>query len=292
MKAFLYLIIIFPAFQVFSQQPPATDIFIFDVKIRRSGITLFNPENITARKGYDNQPFFHPEKSLLYYASADDNSRTDIMAYNYQTRETSRLIHTSEREYSPTVTPDKQFISCIIQRDNGAQDLGKYPINGGEPVILINNLTVGYHAWINENQLLLFVLGQPNTLRLYDIRTKQDKILAQSIGRSLHRIPGSNEMSFIEKGDTAWFIKKYNPKNGSITTLAETLPGREDLAWTPDGKILMSDGTQLYYLIPGKESSWKRVAQAQPIILKNITRLAINTQGTKLAVVAEDDIRN
>lgn len=292
MKAFLYPIIIFPALQLFSQQPPATDIYIFDMKIRKSGIILSNPQNITARKGYDNQPFFHPENPLLYYASADEDGRTDIMVYNYQTDETSRLTHTAEREYSPTATPDGKFISCIIQRDHGAQDLGKYPVNGGEPIVLINNLTIGYHAWINENQLLLFVLGQPNTLRLYDVNAGEDKILAQNIGRSLHRIPGTDEMSFVEKQQDNWFIKTYNPQNGNISTITTTLPGHEDLTWTPDGKILMSDGTKLYYFTPGKGGVWKKITLPQEIILKNITRLAVNKQGTKLAVVAEDNTRN
>lgn len=293
MKVFLFLIIIFfPVIQAYSQQPPSTDIYVFDLKIRKGEMIPVNAKNITARKGYDNQPFFHPEKPLVYYASADEDDRTDIFFYNYETGETNRLTKTTLREYSPTVTPDKQFISCIIQRDNGAQDLGKYSIAGGEPVILIDHLIVGYHAWINENELLLFVLGQPNTLRLYDVNTKKDKILSENIGRSLHRIPRSSEMSFVEKGANGWFIKKYNPKSGNITTLAETLPGREDLTWTPDGKILMSDGAQLYSLRPGKDTAWKKVALPEDMIFKNITRLAINKQGTKLAVVAEDDIRN
>jgi Tol biopolymer transport system component len=52
-------------------QPPATDIFVFDLDVNKDKITIRNPKNITARPGYDNQPFFHPEKSVLYFVSAD-----------------------------------------------------------------------------------------------------------------------------------------------------------------------------------------------------------------------------
>jgi Tol biopolymer transport system component len=288
MKSILLSACIFVGYIAFSQQPPATDIYLFDLHIRRNNIRLANPKNITARKGYDNQPFFHPEKPLLYYASAGEDGRTDIMIYNYQTDKTSQLTYTADREYSPTVTPDGRFISCIIQRDNGAQDLGKYPAEGGGPVILVDNLMVGYHAWVNEHELLLFVLGQPNTLRLYHVNTREDKILAHHIGRSLHRIPGTGEMSFVEKQTDNWFIKKYNPKSGKITTISTTLPGREDLTWTPDGKICMSDGVQLYYLTPGSQASWKSILMPKGIALKNITRIAVNATGTRLAVVAEE----
>ncbi|MCS6973070.1 MAG: hypothetical protein N2044_01310 [Cyclobacteriaceae bacterium] len=273
---------------VYAQQPPPTDIYLLGMKFKKNNYLLTQPQNITARAGYDNQPHFHPEKPLLYYSSAGNDGRTDIKVYNYKTGETRLLTQTAEREYSPTVTPDGKFISCIIQRDNGAQDLGKYPIDGGEPVVIINNLIVGYHAWINEHQLLLFVLGEPNTLRLFDLRTGRDKIIAENIGRSLHRIPGSNEMSFVEKRADAWYIRKYNPVNETITTLTSTLPGREDLTWTPDGKILMSNGERLFSIHPGRERVWKELPASAAMSLKSITRLAVNRKGNKLALVASE----
>ena len=179
----------------FTQYPHShqtgSEIILFDLKINDGQIFLSNPINITNHKGYDNQPSFHPSKPIIYYASFDDSSRSDIKFYNYQTGKTSNLTVTREREYSPTVTPDGKFISCIIQRDNGAQDLGKYPIEGGQPEVLINNLVVGYHVWIDQNRLLLFVLGDSNTnaLHYYNLSAKSDSVIADNIGRSLHKIP-------------------------------------------------------------------------------------------------------
>src|SRR6187402_622672 len=145
MKRF-HLTIITICFAAASFAQPGTEIYLFDLKLKKDNITISNPVRVTNHPGYDSQPFFHPNQSILYYASADTSGRTDILMYNYQTKASSKFTSTSEREYSPTVTPDKKFISCIIQRANGNQDLGKYPIDGGDVSVVINNLTVGYHA--------------------------------------------------------------------------------------------------------------------------------------------------
>jgi hypothetical protein len=268
---------------------PGTEIYLFDLVTQNGKIVISNPVNITNRKGYDNQPFFHPEKPLLYFASADDDGKTDIVEYNIEKRETRKLTSTAEKEYSPTVTPDKKFISCIVQRDNGAQDLVKYPINGGEAVILIRDLMVGYHAWLDDNNILIFVLGDPNTLRLYTLRPKRDITLAQNIGRSLHRVPGTKSLSFVHKLSVDyWNIKRIKEQDGSIESITQTLPDKEDLTWTPDGKILMSDGDNILSFEPGKSSEWEVIEIHSPLEIKNMTRLAVNGQGNIIAVVVNE----
>ncbi len=172
MKKWVWTVFVFVSLSSFGQT--GSEIILFDLKMKNGQVVLSNAANITNHKGYDNQPFFHPSKPIIYYSSFDDSSRSDIKYYNYKTGKTSNLTVTREREYSPTVTPDGKFISCIIQRDNGAQDLGKYPIAGGQPEVLINNLTVGYHVWAAKDKLLLFVLGDSssNTLHYYNLSAK------------------------------------------------------------------------------------------------------------------------
>jgi hypothetical protein len=263
-----------------------SEIYLFDLQSKQAKLTLSNPKNITNHTGYDNQPSFHADKPLVYYSSFNDDGRSDIKIFNYKTGATTNLTKTTEREYSPTLTLDKKFISCIIQRDNNAQDLGKYPVEGGSSTIIIDNLIVGYHAWIDDSRLLLFVLGEPQTLRLYDTKTKTDKILAEKIGRSLHSIPGQNAMSFVHKiSDNEWIIKRFDKTTEAITDIVTTLPGREDLCWTPDGKIIMSDGSKIYWLDPAKEKKWIEITMNANEKIKGITRFAINKKGNKLAVV-------
>ncbi len=267
-----------------------SEIYLFDVKMTPNGIAVSNPVNITNHPGYDNQPSFHTSSPLLYYSSFNDDGRSDIKVYNYQTGKTNQLTTTQEREYSPTLTPDGKFISCIIQRDNGAQDLGKYPAAGGEAFALIDNLIVGYHAWVDADNLILFVLGEPQTLQWYDLAKNQNSILSENIGRALHKIPGSDAMSFVQKkSENEWIINKLDIATKNISAITATLPGREDLTWTKDGRIIMSDGEKLFFYNPKNNRGWTEITTSGgSSVISGITRLAISRDGKKLAVVASE----
>ncbi len=267
-----------------------SDIYLFDIANKKGKISLSNPVNATNHPGYDNQPFFHTDKPILYYSSFNDEDRSDILSYDYSKKKTTPITQTAEREYSPTLTPDKKYLSCIIQRDNGEQNLGKYPVDGGTPIVLIDNLIVGYHAWLDDDRVLMFVLGEPMTLHLYNLKTKEDKIITENIGRSIHRIPNKNAMSFVHKvSDSEGIIKKLDNKTEAISVITTTLPGREDLAWMPDGTILMSDGAKLFQFNPGKSKGWEEVVANFPAEVKGITRLAVSADGKKLALVVSEE---
>lgn len=290
MKKWVWTVFIFVSLSSFGQT--GSEIILFDLKIKNGQVVLSNAANITNHKGYDNQPSFHPSQPIIYYSSFDDSSRSDIKHYNYKTAKTSNLTVTREKEYSPTVTPDNKFISCIIQRDNGAQDLGKYPIAGGQPEVLINNLIVGYHAWAAKDRLLLFVLGDSssNTLRNYNLSAKSDSIIATNIGRSLHKIPGQNAMSFIQKTSAKEsLVQRLDLATGIISTIASTLPGQDHITWLQNNVIVSGSADKLFSFRVGIDKEWQPVIIEGDIsMLKTITRLATNADNTKLAVVVSE----
>lgn len=283
-------VILFFVFSISACAQSGSEILLLDIKIKKNKITISNPKNITNQPGYDNQPGFNRSEPVLYYSSFNDEGRSDIKAYNYLTNTTDSFTQTSDREYSPTHTPDGEYLSCIIQRDNGAQDLGKYPLAGGDPYTIVDNLIVGYHVWTDNSHLAMFILGEPNTLHYLRLPTKEDTVLAQNIGRSLHQIPGERAISFIQKNSaTNWEIKKLDTESMLISTIALTLAGREDICWTPDGKIISSDGTKLFVFDPKKGKSWKEIPLASGAeLLNGVSRLAVNAKGDKLAVVVAE----
>lgn len=275
---------------VLSHAQTGSEIYLFDLTQTKGKITLSNPMNATNHQGYDNQPFFHTDKPILYYASFNEEGRSDIKSYDYSNGKTTFITQTIDREYSPTLTPDKKYLSCIIQRDNGDQNLGKYPVNGGEAIVLIDNLTVGYHGWLDDDRVLMFILGEPMTLHLYNVKTKEDKVITENIGRSIHRIPKENAMSFVHKvSETEWMIKKFDNKTEAVSVITKTLSGREDLAWMPDGTILMSDGVFIFRYKSGRDEEWDLVTMDLPQELRGITRLAVSADGKKLAVVVSEE---
>jgi Tol biopolymer transport system component len=267
------------------------------MKLVNGQVHLSNGANITNHKGYDNQPSFHPSQPIIYYSSFDDSGRSDIKLYNYKTQQTANLTVTREREYSPTVTPDGRFISCIIQRDNGVQDLAKYPVDGGKPQVLINHLKVGYHAWAGENKVLLFVLDDSihNSLHYYYLEKNADTVIAENIGRSLHKIPGQNAMSFVQRiADKQFVIKKFDMSTGVISTIINAMPGQDQICWLQNGTMITSDGSKLFSyqessFIEVKDRKWQPViVDNDASILKGVTRLAANVDNTKLAVVVSE----
>jgi hypothetical protein len=290
MKKIFQVGFLFSCITSFSQA--GSEIYLFDIKVTDGQVVLSNGKNITNHKGYDNQPFFHPSKPIIYYSSFDDSSRSDIKYYDYEKKETKNLTLTHEKEYSPTVTPDRQFISCILQKDNGEQNLVKYPINGGKPIVMINHLKIGYHAWAGENKLLLFVLDDSvhNSLHYYYLEKNADTVIAENIGRSLHKIPGQNAMSFVQKiSATVSIIKRFDMGNGVISTVTTAISGQDHLAWLQNGMLVMSDGAKLFVCYDKLESAWQPVIiNGDATMLKGVTRLAANADNTKLAVVVSE----
>ncbi|HZG50888.1 MAG TPA: hypothetical protein VEZ40_02020, partial [Pyrinomonadaceae bacterium] len=85
-----------------------------------------------------------------------------------------------------------------------------------------------------------------------------------------------------------WLIKVFDLKTKRSTTLARALPGSEDLAWTPDGTILMAQDSKLYQLDPAAPAAdWQLVADFSAAGLKKITRLALSPKADRLALVAQ-----
>ena len=289
---YLYVLILMLS-PLFSFCQTGSEIYLFDIHWKNGQPILSNPVNITNHKGYDNQPFFHPSKKIIYYSSFNDSGRSDIKSYNYKSNQTNNITRTPEREYSPTITPDKKFISCIIQRDNNAQDLGKYPIAGGKPTVLIPTLKIGYHVWIDSYRLLLFVLGDSghNTLHYYNLITKEDAVLPANPGRSLHKIPGLSNCSFIHKiSKEEWVVKQFNPATKDISVICPALPGREDICWLKKDFLFSSDGTRFFYNDISTINGWQTISveNNNNSTLKGISRLTVNSNNTKLAVVLSE----
>lgn len=288
-NSFIFLIHLFFSGSLFAQQPPASEIYLLKIEKNKGSWAVSHAQNITWHAGYDNQPFFHPAQPLLYYVATIENGKTDIMQYNYQTQITQRITHTPEAEFSPMLTPDGNFISCVLQRENGAQDLVKYPTQNGPPVVIIQWHTVGYYTWFENDMLAVFALGEPNTLRMISsTKPEHDVLVAEQPGRSIHPIPNKRSISYVDKRTSnKWLIRQIGDlKSGKDDVLGETLPGHEDMAWLSDHEILMSDGKNLFVLDTGKKKGWTPVTITSDVVLYGITRLAVDTAAGLLAVVA------
>jgi len=246
-------------------------------------------ENVTDRDGYDNQPAFGPDGAALYLASAVDSTQTEVMRYVLASGLLEPVTRTpSVSEFSPVVEIGGETLTSIHEL-RGKQHLWRYGVDGTDlgPVFSTAE-PVGYHAWANRRDVALFILGgagAPATLQLANAETGAFTVVAERPGRSIHRIPGTEAISFVRKVSAdEWWIERLNPTDGSTTRLVQTLPGREDYAWTPEGEIVMGDATTLS-IWPG-QGPWTELQDLSLSGLGEISRLAISPLGDRIAIVS------
>jgi hypothetical protein len=282
------VLLLFAGFSTFAQNN--TEIFLCDYSDQNGNIILTNPKNITERVGYDNQPFFHPTQELIYY-SARDNDQTDIWTYNYRTGARSRFTNSIDSEYSPTVIPGEDFLSCIVQRKStGYQDLVKFPLKKSTiaEVILKSEVVgrVGYQAWMNENSFLTFILGEPHKLIYRDLKAKKDTLIASKINRSLHKIPGQDSFSFVQEVEGQSEIMTFDVKTKKVKTIAKSNSDSEHFnVWTSSGVLLESYNSGIRFF-RNSSQKWDEVDLPSNLPQKRISRMAI--KGYKIALVLEE----
>ena len=268
--------------------PPATDIFVIDLSTTPGGkLKLGQPVKITNWAGYNNQPSFLPDGQSIFYTSIR-NKQADIYRYEIRSGVTAQVTNTPESEYSPTLMPDGKFISVVRVEADGTQRLWKFPLAGGEPSLILPHIKpVGYHLWIDDHTLALFILGKPNTLELVDLRTGKEAVIAENPGRILRRIPSQNKFSFVHKvSDSEWVIREFNLRTRTSASLTPTLPGVEDYAWLPSGVLLMAKDSKLFALTPLSGEKWEEIGDLANAGLKSITRIAVSPKGDRIAIVA------
>jgi dipeptidyl aminopeptidase/acylaminoacyl peptidase len=271
------------------QSPPATDIYVADLHVRDGRVAVGAPVNATHRPGYDNQPCFAPDGRSVLYTSVTDG-QADIWRYDLAAGRSVRLTTTPESEYSATPLPDGSAFSVVRVEADSTQRLWRFDWDGGHPALILPGVKpVGYHAWGDATTVALFVLGQPATLQIADLRTGTATLVARDIGRGLQRVPGQPAISFVQKGaDSVWLVSAVDLATRQVRPLVRTLPGVDQYAWTPAGVLLMAKGSKLYQWSPSRRADWEEVADFAPRGLENITRLAVSRQGDHLALVAAD----
>ena len=269
-----------------AQQPPSTDIFLAPLSIENGRPVIGTPVNVTNRPGYDNQPSFTPDGHAFLFTSTHEDGQSDIYRYDLKSKEITRVTTTAESEYSATVMPGGQRFSVVRVESDSTQRLWSFALDGSDPKLLLETVKpVGYYAWIDANNLALFVLGKPNALVHADIRTGQADTLSRDIGRSVQPLPSGGGFSFVAHVDSVSSVRVVQwPANSRRAEVA--LPRRgEDFTWVTRDLILASSGSKLLY--------WRRgmaaMVDADDLSaagLTNITRLAVSPDRQWLAIVA------
>ncbi|MCK8479482.1 nuclear transport factor 2 family protein [Psychroserpens algicola] len=264
-----------------------TEVFLFDLETTSSKIELKNAKNLSNNEGYDNQPSFLDNRYILFASTR--NGQTDISKYDMRYDSRSWLNFSPGGEYTPLKIPNKNEVSAVRLDTDGLQRLYRYNMSNGEAIELIEDLVVAYYTWYDDHTIVSAVI-EGDDLNLYatNLEDGSSRKFATKVGRSFHKIPNSNLVSFISKdNENQWQIKSLNPETGITKVIANTLEGVEDICWLNSTTILSGKDNMLYKLTLQRDNNWKQVTDVSVNGITKITRIAVNDTSDKLLLAGE-----
>ncbi len=194
------------------------------------GVVQAQPAPMSVAPGYDNQPMFSPDGRRLLFAANRDGKQIDIFMFERASGRVSQLTETAQNENSPTFVPagmgDAGSFSVVQTEPDRSQRLWRFNAAGKNPQLVLADVKpVGYHAWVEPDHLAMFILGQPATLQVGRVSTGKAEVMARDIGRSLHRIPGTRLVSFVQReSPTEFWIRQIDIDSRQIASIVTT-PG-------------------------------------------------------------------
>ena len=263
-----------------------TEVYLFDLTNKGKKWTVSNGKNISNNKGYDSQPHFYSKKSILF--SSTRNKQTDIAKYNIKTGEIKFLNNTPNGgEYSPQRIPKSKDISAVRLDKDGLQRFYKYDNKTGENTELIADLKVAYPMWYKKNTaIVVTIVGDDLDLIIHKLKSKKNTTIQKKVGRSLHKIPNTELVSYVSKTNDIWEIRSLNPKTKKTKKIINSIEKKEDVCWLPNGTLLLANGNKIMEFNPKKDKKWTVFHIFSKEKHKNISRILVNKKGTKLVLVS------
>ena len=281
--------------QSLQAQVPQTDLFLFQlVRDDTSKWHVHSPQYLSAfnADGYTNQPEFISDDILYMSVRKRDAQQNDIYTLDLDAHSVMQVTETAESEFSPLLRPDGETFSCVrqVHGDSVDQQLFIYPLdrsdNGYGAFTALK--TIGYHCWLTEERVALFLVGDPIRLAIANPRADSYQIYASNIGRSLRKT-ADGHLAYIHKySDDYWYLKTLDPDSRRSEIVGESLKGQEDFVIGPEGEYFMGSGGVLYVLDPARNNTWTPVFDLGLFGVQKITRLALNDR-LQLAVVSVRD---
>ncbi|WP_281540482.1 nuclear transport factor 2 family protein [Maribacter aestuarii] len=286
---YIFLSSILFTINVASQQ--ATEVYLASLSMVNDSLNLGEISNISNNEGYDNQPSFYDNEHILF--SSTRNGQTDIALYTIADGSTSWITDTPDgSEYSPLKIPGKEAVSAIRLDKDGLQRLYEYDVKTGKSKELLKDLKVGYHVWYSPDIIVSTVLVENRMdLVVSNLKDNSNYTVQKNVGRSLHRIPNTDLISYISKEniDTEiWTIKALNPVSGSVNLILNVLEKIEDITWLSNETLLISDYKRIAKYRPKSDTKISTFYRFSLAEISEISRLAVSPDGKHLAFVAQE----
>jgi len=263
-----------------------TEIHLFDINSENGKLKITNGKNISNNEGYDSQPYFYDENTILF--ASNRNGQTDIVKYFIDSGTKNFINHTPNGgEYSPQRIPNSKDVSAVRLDDDGLQRFYQYDFKTGKSKEIIKNLVVAYPMWYTKNLIISSVIVN-DALELYisDLKKNTNTSVAKQSGRSFHKIPNSHLISFMKQNGKKWEVWSLNPISKETKKIISTGKS-QDVCWLPDGRLLIAYQNMIFQYNPKTDKEITLFHQFKNENINNISRIMANPEGTKLAIVTE-----
>ncbi len=288
MKKISLAFILFSTLQIVAQDK--TEIFVFDLEPVYEGLQLTNFTNISNNDGYNNQPSFSTNETILF--AGNKNGQTDISEYNLINK-TQKFINskTDGSEYSPQKFALKNDVAAVRLDTDGLQRLYQYNYENGTFSELIPIVQIAYFSFYNNNTMLATVLDSDQmALVQIDFQSKKVDTILRNVGRSVHKVPKSKSMSYTAVNeDKNLDIFMLDMNNGESFFICQLPIGVQDYVWLNDTQILAGSRNKLFMFDTLGPQNWNQVASLEEFGVSNITRMAVSQNGKKIAIVGQSN---
>ena len=280
MKTIFFIISIISIAISTNAQLPNTDIWLVDIVKTNDSISLKSPVNITKREGYDNQPVFSADGKYILYTSIREDKKAHIYKYILKRKKSKQFTFTTTSEYSPAFTPDGESVSVVMVEKDSVQRLWKFPINGGSPSLIMKTIdSIGYYCWITKDSLAMVKTSNPPVLEVANPNTERHKVLAHNVGRCM--TTEADRLYYVQKPMDNYYYLYWS---GAYVS---QIPN-EDFALLRTKQPLVFAGVQAKIVVISiYNRKQKTLLDLSAYGIKNITRIAINKDATRMAIVAE-----
>lgn len=262
-----------------AQDLPTCNLYQFTITEKATGYSVLYPKFLTGfnKDGYNNQPSFIGDFDLYLTSDYGDNGSTEVIQLNLFENKLTRITSTKQSEYSPTAANKNYFSTVRVELDGTTQSLTLYPKNmDSSPRRFLPEVdNVGYHEWISDSEVALFLVdeSQGNVLAIGDVYEDTMRQIVSNIGRTL-KFDNDHKLFFIHKSVDRWFIKEYNTETKKIRTIIETLEGVEDFELLRNGTFICGKGSKLYFYNKGT-AGWTVITDLEDYGIDSISRIAI-----------------
>ncbi|CAH9059231.1 hypothetical protein PSECIP111951_02032 [Pseudoalteromonas holothuriae] len=233
--------------------------------------------SITSDDNYHNQPVV--TKKGVYFTqgvTTKEQAQTDLFFYDFADKTSHNLTNTPVSEFSPTLYPDGDGLSSVVVEPDGKQKLWFYPFDKTQSAqrIFEHIEPVGYHAWGNKGDLVMFILGQPHTLQYADLTGHLPTKVAKDIGRTLAFNNKKQIYSFTyDKNGQHWFAS-FSANTQQVSDHFVMPEGVQDYTWLNESHVAYAIGNRIYmrdFENPKAISQWHNLS---PYCDTHISRLS------------------